>query len=118
MARRHVLGELNYRCEPVQNVPVFLDDTGGQTLGFVDESHGKYADALTFHLEDDFCKKLATGQFTYSFEFDFADEKDTASPSKRRIKLSSITLISRKGYEKPLPRRAAAANAETANTAS
>ncbi|MBK9153557.1 MAG: hypothetical protein IPM25_04985 [Chloracidobacterium sp.] len=118
MARRHVLGDLNYRCEPVQNVPVFLDDTDGETLGFVDESLGKYADAITFHLEDDPCKKLATGQFTYSFEYDYADDTDTASPSKRRIKLSSITLISRKGYEKPLPRRAAAANGKAAEAAS
>lgn len=118
LARRHVLGDLNFRCEPVQNVPVFLDDTDGETLGFVDESLGKYADAITFHLEDDLCKKLATGQFTYSLDYDYADVEDTASPSKRRIKLSSITLISRKGYEKPLPRRAAAAKADAAETAS
>lgn len=114
MARRHVLGELNYRCEPVHNVPVYLDDTAGEVLGFVDESSGKYADAITFHLADDVCKKLATGQFTYSFEYDYADRSDTASSSKRRIKLSSITLVSRKGYEKPISRSVAAANSEAA----
>ena len=113
MARRHVLGDLNYRCEPIQNVPVFLDDNGGEALGFVDENSGKYADAITFHLADDVCKKLATGQFTYSFEYDYADGHDSsASPSKRRVKLSSITLISRKGYEKPVSRSAAAASSE------
>lgn len=119
MARRHVLGELNYRCEPVQNVPVYLDDTAGEMLGFVDESSGKYADAITFHLADDFCKKLATGQFTYSFEYDYADGSDTAAaPSKRRIKLNSITLVSRKGYEKPIPRRVSEAAAKSAEAAS
>jgi hypothetical protein len=113
MARRHVLGDLNYRCEPVQNVPVYLDDTAGVMLGYVDENLGKYADAITFHLADDVCKKLATGQFTYSFEYDYADGDDTANvPSRRRIKLSSITLISRKGYTKPAPRSASAASSE------
>lgn len=114
MARRHVLGELNYRCEPVQGVPVYLDNTTGEMLGFVDQGTDKYADAITFHLADDVCKKLATGHFTYSFEYDYADGTDTAASSKRRIKLSSITLISRKGYEKPIPRRLAGATVETA----
>ncbi|MCC6327271.1 MAG: hypothetical protein IT174_02060 [Acidobacteria bacterium] len=113
MARRYVLGELNVRCEPVENVPVYLDDTAGEMLGFVDESLGKYADAITFHLAEDVCKKLATGQFTYSLEYDFADGNDTAAASsKRRIKLSSITLVSRKGYQKPIPRRVSAASAD------
>jgi hypothetical protein len=93
-----------------------LDDAAGEMLGFVDESLGKYADAITFHLADDFCKKLATGHFTYSFEYDYADGNDTATaPSRRRIKLSSITLVSRKGYEKPLPRRVSEAAAEAAD---
>ncbi len=119
MARRHVLGELNYRCEPVENVPVYLDDTDGEALGFVDESLGKYADAITFHMADDVCKKLATGQFTYSFEYDYADGGDEPSAaSKRRIKLSSITLVSRKGYVMPVPRGSLASKAESAETAS
>lgn len=115
MARRHVLGELNFRCEPVENVPVFLDDTDGEALGFVDESLGKYADALTFHLADDVCKKLATGQFTYSLEYDYAEGNHEAPvASKRRIRLSSITLVSRKGYVKPAPRGASASKADVA----
>ncbi len=119
MARRHVLGDLNYRCEPVQNVPVYLDDTTGDALGFVDENSGQYADAMTFHLADDVCKKLATGHFTYSFEYDFADGSDAAaSASKRRVILKSITLISRKGYEKPIPRRVAEAAAADAKAVS
>lgn len=104
MARRHILGELNHRCEPVENVPVFLDNDAGEMLGFVDESLGKYADAITFHLADDVCKKLAMGQYTYSFEYDYADEEIAFAPSKRRVKLNSITLVTRKGYPKPVPR--------------
>ena len=119
MARRHVLGDLSYRCEPVQNVPVYLNDTATEMLGFVDENLGKYADAITFHLADDVCKKLATGQFTYSFEYDYADSNDTATaPSKRRIKLSSITLVSRKGYEKPVRRGVSEPVAEAAEAVS
>jgi PAS domain-containing protein len=99
MARRHVLGELYSQCDPVQDVPVFLNDTAGELLGYVDEGLGKYADAFTFHLDDQTCKKLATGHFTYSFEYDFVDA------ARRRIKLSSISLVMRKGYTKPVPRR-------------
>jgi hypothetical protein len=119
MARRHVLGDLNHRCEPIQSVPVYLNDTTGEMLGYVDESLGKYADAITFHLADDVCKKLATGQFTYSFEYDYADGSDTASaPSKRRIRLGSITLVARKGYDKPVSRSVAAAKVEAVEAAS
>jgi hypothetical protein len=110
MARRHVLGDLYSRCERAADVPVYLNDSTGEMLGHVDESLGEYADAFTFHLADDICKKLATGQFTYSFEYDYADGNDTATaPSKRRIRLSSISLVMRKGYEKPVPRNVAVA---------
>lgn len=115
MARRHVLGELYSRCEPVVDVPVYLNDTAGELLGYADESHGKYADAFTFHIADDICKKLAAGHFTYSFEYEFADQADSGLPSsRRRIQLSSILLIMRKGYEKPVSRSVQAAKAEAA----
>ena len=108
MARRHILGDIAHRCEPLHNVPVYLNDTGGDSLGFADESHGNYADAITFHLDDGFCKKLVTGHFTYSFEFDYAEDADAESTSsKRRIKLSSIQLVERKGYAKPIPKHKA-----------
>ncbi|MGD9563277.1 MAG: hypothetical protein AB7F88_13825 [Pyrinomonadaceae bacterium] len=119
MARRHVLGELNQRCDPVENVPVYLDDTAGEQLGFVDETSGKYADAITFHLADDVCKKLAAGQFSYAFEYNYADGDDkAAASSKRRVKLSSITLVSRKGYTKPAPRGADSPNVQPAEPVS
>jgi hypothetical protein len=115
MARRHVLGELYSRCEPVVDVPVYLNDTAGELLGYADESHGKYADAFTFHIADDICKKLAAGHFTYSFEYEFADQAESGVPAaRRRIQLSSILLIMRKGYEKPVSRSVQAAKAEAA----
>lgn len=105
MSRRHVLGDLNARCDPAENVPVYLNGTDGEMLGYVDESLGKYADAFTFHIADDLCKKLAAGHFTYSFDYDLVDGNDAAAtPAKRRIRLNSISLVMRKGYEKPTPR--------------
>lgn len=118
MSRRHVLGDLYSRCEPALDVPVYLNETGGELLGHVDESLGKYADAFTFHIADDVCKKLAAGHFTYSFDYDFADGSDTTMPlAKRRIRLNSILLIMRKGYDKPLPKSARIALAEAAEAA-
>ncbi len=118
MSRRHVLGDLNSRCEPAADVPVFLDDVEGERLGHVDESLGKYADAFTFHLEDQVCKKLAAGHFAYSFEYEFANENDSGLPAgKRRIRLGSIILKTRKGYDKPIPRSASAAKAGPVETA-
>lgn len=118
MSRRHVLGDLNTRCEPAENVPVYLNGTDGEMLGYVDESLGKYADAFTFHIADDLCKKLAAGHFTYSFDYDFAEGNEAASASaKRRIRLNSITLVMRKGYEKPTPRNAPAVIADPVEAA-
>lgn len=117
MARRHVLGELYFRCEPAGTIPVFLEERGGELLGHVDEGLGKYADAFTFHLDDKVCKKLATGHFTYSFEYDFADDTDSAIPaSRRRIKLTSMILTMRKGYDKPVSRSVLAASQGTVET--
>ena len=54
LARRHVLGNLYARCErSTKEVPVYLNDTDGERLGFVDESLGRYADAFTFHLPEE-----------------------------------------------------------------
>ena len=106
MARRHILGDLNYRCERVQNVPVYLENTAGEVLGFVIESSNQFADALTFHLADDVCKKVATGHFGYSCDYYYTDGNDTArARSQRRVMLSSITLLPRKDHEEVIPRR-------------
>ena len=104
LSRRHVLGEYYSRCEAIESVPVYLDAPGGELLGEVDESMGKYADAFLFHLSEELCKKLSAGHFTCSFDFEKAEVADGAAPN-RRIKLNSITLIPRKAYAKPLPKR-------------
>ncbi|HYJ91294.1 MAG TPA: hypothetical protein VEV84_08300 [Pyrinomonadaceae bacterium] len=115
LSRRHVLGELYARCDRMADgVPVYLNDATGEKLGFVDESLGKYADAFTFHLSEDVCKKLAGGQFIYSFDYHFSESAAAASsPGRRRIKLISIFLTMRKGYEKPVARSARKAETET-----
>jgi hypothetical protein len=105
LARRHVLGDLYSRCERSDQIPVYLGSPNGERLGFADESWGNYADAFTFHIAEEYCKKLGAGHFTDSFEYDFADgAKSEASPLKRKIRLSSIVLVMRKGYEKPTPK--------------
>lgn len=119
MSRRHVLGDLYGRCDRSASVPVYLNDAEGEMLGYADESLGTYADAFTFHIADDLCKKLAAGHFTYSFDFDFAGSKDAATaPSRRRIILKSIFLVMRKGYEKPVSKSVLHANNEAAKAVS
>lgn len=116
LARRHVLGDLYSRCERTNKIPVYLNSPNGERLGFVDESLGNYADAFTFHIPEDFCKKLSAGHFTYSFDYEFADDNIAeVSSLKRAIRLNSIVLVMRKGYEKPAPKRK---DAETVSEAS
>jgi hypothetical protein len=112
LSRRHVLGDYYSRCDAIESVPVYLDGTDGELLGQVDESMGKYADAFLFHLSEDLCKKLSAGHFTCSFDFEKVEETD--GPVRRRIKLNSITLIPRKAYAKPLPKRSDGHAAEVA----
>ncbi|MBA3353173.1 MAG: hypothetical protein H0U23_12280 [Blastocatellia bacterium] len=113
ISRRHVLGDYYSRCDAIVSVPVYLDSSKGEMLGYCDQGLGHYADAFSFHLPDDVCKKLSAGHFTYAFEFDYAERK--ATPGRfRRVKLTSISLVPRKAYEKPLPRRGAHAEGKTA----
>lgn len=113
MSRRHVLGDYYSRCEPIVSVPVYLENSKGEMLGYVDQGLGHYADAFSFHLPDDVCKKLSAGHFTYALEFSYAERK--AAPGRhRRVKISSISLIPRKNYEAPLPRRGAHPEAKEA----
>jgi len=115
IARRHVLGDFHHRCESIVSVPVYLENAEGEMLGYADESLGHYADAFCFHLAEDVCKKLSSGHFTYSFDFEYSGD-DGIPQSRRPIKLNSIMLVPRKGYAKPIPRhaKAAVAAAETA----
>jgi hypothetical protein len=101
LSRRHVLGDLYPRCEAInESVPVYLAGEERELLGHVDQALGHYADAFSFHLADDVCKKLSAGQFTYSFDYDYADP--ASKGSRGRIKLMAITLNARKTYQKPV----------------
>jgi len=94
ISRRHVLGDLYSQCDEVRNVPVYLDSEEGEMLGYVDESLGHYADAFTFHLAEDVCKRLSTGHYTYSFSYDYTDPAETPGRG-RRIRLNFICLTGR-----------------------
>lgn len=108
LARRHVLGDLYSRCDAIfENVPVYLNDDSGEHLGFADESLGKYADAILFHLAEDVCKKLSTGHYYYSFGYEFSDPE--SSPPNRRIRLNYICLTGRSVAEPAGPRNRRAA---------
>jgi hypothetical protein len=93
IARSRVLGTFNSRCDVVEMIPVFLSDDMNNQIGFVDQSMGPYADAFSFHLPEDMCKKLSTGQFTFSFGYDKA--KNGANGQKPRITLNYICLNAR-----------------------
>ena len=122
LARRHVLGDLYATCDhATKDIPVYLNDTNGERLGHVDESLGKYADAFTFHLSEEICRRLAGGHFTYSFDYHSSETIAAAlTPRRRRIRLTSIFLTMRKGYDKPVPKSArnAVAESETTDVAS
>ncbi len=92
--RRQVLGDLYPLCDNLENVPVHLDNADGEKIGFADESLGHYADAFLFHLPEDVCKKLSTGHYIYSFDYDYTDPDADGSP--RRITLNYIFLTGRK----------------------
>lgn len=103
ISRRHVLGDLYARCDAIESVPVYMDNVEGEPLGHVDEGLGHYADAFRFHMDEDICKKLSAGHFTYSFNYEHTDDGET-DRGRRRIKLNAILLNARKGYTKPVPK--------------
>ena len=95
--RRQVLGDLYAHCDAVESVPVYLENADGEKLGYADESLGHYADAYLFHLPEDVCKKLSTGHYIYSFDYDYSDPEATGR--NRRITLNCIYLTGRKAPE-------------------
>lgn len=92
--KRQVLGDLYAICDPIDQVPVRLENADGEELGYADESLGHYADAFLFHLPEDVCKKLSTGHYIYSFEYDYTDPESTGR--NRRVSLQCIYLTGRK----------------------
>ena len=113
LSRRHVLGDLYAKCDHVTSVPVFWNDIHGTAVGFVDESAGIYADAFTFHIGEEFCKKLAAGQLLCRFNYEYADDGARKDPKlPRRLRLTSFVLESRQNEKK-----AATPTEQTAETA-
>jgi hypothetical protein len=104
LARRHVLGDLYSRCDQIEgDIPVYLDDEVAPiVIGYADQSLGHYADAFSFHLEPDDCKKLSSGQFSFSVDYELSSSREAGQ--RGRVKLTSITLTGRKSYEKPAPK--------------
>lgn len=115
VSRRHVLGDLYNRCEPISSVPVYLGSVEGEVLGHVDQGLGHYADAFSFHLADDVCKKLSAGFFSYAFDYQYSEQE--AEPGRlRKVVLNSICLIARQNYERPIARSTRAASEEAAES--
>ena len=93
--RNYVLGNIYQQCDAIESIPVFMNDQSGELLGSVDQSSGHYADAFTFHLSEDICKKLSANHYDYVFDFAYS-EKTEQSVNKKRIKLNHILLVSKK----------------------
>ncbi|MFN6962474.1 MAG: hypothetical protein ACK4S4_01780 [Pyrinomonadaceae bacterium] len=91
ISRRHVLGDLHGRCDQIDLVPVFLDTEPDVEVGFADQSLGRYADAFSFHLPADICKKLSSGQFAFSIGYATA-LPDGSHRGRPRIRLTYICL--------------------------
>jgi hypothetical protein len=91
--RSRILGDLNSRCEPVEeNLPVYLNHETGELLGYADESLGRYADAFVFHLSEEVCKKLSTNSYECGLNYDYIKD-DGSRP--RRVRLNFIVLTPR-----------------------
>lgn len=97
--RSQVLGDIYRRCEKIESLPVYLNDVSGELLGHVDESLGQYADAFVFHLSEDVCKKLSSGQYVYGFDYDVLESSGGRSS---HIKLNYILLVGRKAISKKI----------------
>ncbi len=93
--RSYVLGEIYNQCDPIESIPVYMNDQSGELLGHVDESMGHYADAFIFHLPETVCKQLSASHFDFAFGFEFCESADNAV-NKKRIRLNHILLVGKK----------------------
>ena len=93
--RSYVLGEMYKQCDPIESIPVYMNDQSGELLGHVDESMGHYADAFIFHLSETVCKQLSASHFDFAFGFEFSEHTDP-TVNQRRIKLNHIVLVAKK----------------------
>ena len=93
--RSYVLGKIYSQCDPIQSIPVYMNDQAGELLGYVDESLGHYADAFIFNLSEAVCKQLSSNHFDYAFGFEYF-ERAIPAAAKKRIKLNHILLVKKK----------------------
>ena len=93
--RSYVLGKIYNQCDPIESIPVYMNNQSGELLGYVDESLGHYADAFTFHLSEIVCKQLSASHFDYAFGFEYAEKTDQ-TVNQKRIKLNHISLVGKK----------------------
>jgi hypothetical protein len=101
--RRYILGTLADKCDPVNQIPVYLDENPDEPIGFADESLGRYVDAFLFHLPEDVCARLAKNG--YDLDVNYAVYQQTERKrGGERLKLNRIILTSR-APSSPLPRR-------------
>jgi hypothetical protein len=101
--RRYILGDLAEKCESVERIPVYLDNTDDPPVGYADESLGPYADAFLFDLPEDVCKRLATNGYDLDVDYDVRGV-ETEGERKERFKLNHIILTSR-APKSAIPRR-------------
>jgi len=94
--RLSVLGNLYGKCEPIESIPVYLDSTSGELLGYADESMGRYADTFLFHLSEEVCKKLSTGHYVYSFDYGVSKDEKT---NRKTVVLNCFILTGRKAVK-------------------
>lgn len=90
--RNYVLGKIYKQCDAIASIPVYMNDSAGELLGYADESLGHYADAFVFHLPEIVCKQLSTSHYDYAFGFEYT-EKNRKSNHQKRIRLNHILLI-------------------------
>lgn len=106
LSRRHVLGDLYPRCDAIAgDIPVYLaNENEPIVIGHVNQSLGLYADAFSFYLDAEECKRLSSGQFAFSLGYELSKTRETGSQS--RVELTSITLTAGKPYQKPVAKSA------------
>jgi hypothetical protein len=102
--RHYILGSFTSRCDTVTKIPVYLDNKSGESIGYVDESLGRYADAFLFHLPEDVCKRLSTSGYDLEIDYDVYDKDGDAGERNGRIKLNYIVLTA-KIVSGAIPRR-------------
>ena len=93
--RRYILGDLAEKCETVNRLPVYLNDTNEPPVGYADESLGRYADAFLFALPEDVCKRLASNGYDLDVDYEVCRAEEGEAEKKESFKLNHIVLTSR-----------------------